>query len=226
MIEFKNVTKSYGKNNVTALKNINLKIENGEFVFLIGNSGAGKSTLLELLLCEQFPDKGDIIYDDVIINNMSKKRIPAYRRDIGVIFQDFKLLDNKTVYENVALAMEIAYKSSYEIKERVPQVLDMVSISNRADFYPAELSGGEQQRVGIARAIVNEPYLIIADEPTGNLDPENAFEIIKILNNINAKGTTVIVATHDYTMVNYMCKRVVQLHVGEILRDELRGRYV
>ncbi len=224
MIEMKGVNKVYQKG-VQALANINLKIEKGEFVFLVGPSGAGKSTFIKLLLKEEEPTEGQINIDSQDITNLSRRKVPYLRRNIGVIFQDFRLLPNKTVFENVAFAMQIIEASSKDIRRQVPMVLGMVGLSDRASQYPHQLSGGERQRVSIARAIVNNPSILIADEPTGNLDPETAWEIMKVLRQINRRGTTVLMATHAKEIVDVMQQRVIALERGKIVRDQQRGAY-
>lgn len=224
MIEFKNVSKVYD-NNVTALSNINLRIEKGEFVFLVGPSGAGKSTFIKLLLKEIKPTSGRLIVANEDVTQIPRNKIPYYRRKIGVVFQDFRLIPTLNVYENVAFAMRVTGCSSKEIKRKVPVVLSMVGLSNKYKALPGELSGGEQQRVSIARAIVNNPSLLIADEPTGNLDPETALEIMEILNDINRAGTTILMVTHAKDIVNQMKKRVIVIEKGVLARDEEKGRY-
>jgi len=224
LIEMKGVTKVYQKG-VQALTNINLKIEKGEFVFLVGPSGAGKSTFIKLILKEEGPSEGKILIDNEDITELSRRRIPYLRRNIGVIFQDFRLLPNKTVFENVAFAMQIIEASSKDIRRQVPMVLGMVGLSERASQYPHQLSGGERQRVSIARAIVNNPSILIADEPTGNLDPETAWEIMKVLRQINRRGTTILMATHAKEIVDVMQQRVIALERGKIVRDQQRGAY-
>lgn len=224
MIEFKDVSKSY-KNGKLALFNINLKIDKGEFVFLVGSSGAGKSTFIKALLKEEDVTSGIIKVHGKDIGNIPKRKIPKYRRSIGIVFQDFRLLPNKTVYENVSFAMEIIGQSSKNIRRRVPFVLGMVGLSEKAKSYPSELSGGEQQRVSIARAIVNNPSIIIADEPTGNLDPQTSNEIMNIITDINRRGTTIIMATHASDLVDRMKKRVIALKKGIVIKDEERGSY-
>ena len=224
MIELHNVTKTYLKG-VQALVNINLKIEKEEFIFLVGPSGAGKTTCVKLILKEEEPTVGNILINGQDVTRLSRRKIPYHRRDIGVVFQDFRLLPNKTVYENVAFAMQIIEATSKEIRRRVPMVLGMVGLSDKAASYPYQLSGGEKQRVSIARAIVNNPSILIADEPTGNLDPETAWEIMKVLKRINRRGTTVIMATHARNIVDAMQQRVVALEKGRIVRDEQKGAY-
>jgi cell division transport system ATP-binding protein len=225
MIEFKNVTKGYEKNNSDALKDVSLFIDKGEFVFLVGRSGAGKSTFIKLLLREIEATKGSIYINNYNVANLSKKEIPFLRRKMGIVFQDFRLLENKSVYENVAYAMEIIGKSEKQIRKRVPLALDMVGLAHRINHYPHELSGGEQQRVVIARAIINNPTILICDEPTGNLDPETSYEIICILQEINRRGTTVVVVTHDREIVDNMQKRVLTLEDGILKVDDATGRY-
>lgn len=224
LIEFQNVTKIYDKG-VQALTNINLKIDKGEFVFLVGASGAGKSTFIKLLLKEQDPTNGTIYINNQNVGDISRRKIPHFRRGISVVFQDFRLLPNKTVFENVAFAMEVIEASPKEIRRQVPMILSMVGLSERASQYPHELSGGERQRVSIARAIVNNPSILIADEPTGNLDPETAWEIMKVLKSINRRGTTILMATHAKDIVDVMQQRVIALEKGRIVRDEQRGAY-
>lgn len=226
MIQLFNVSKTYfGEVEVEALKDINLHIKRGDFVFLVGPSGAGKSTLTRLLIREELPTKGQIMVDDRSLLRLKGREIPYYRRKIGFVFQDFRLLMDRTVYENVAFAMEAIELPTYEIKERVPAVLEMVGLKEKINAYPHQLSGGQQQRVCIARAVVNDPLIVIADEPTGNLDPKSSLEVMNLLKAINQRGTTVIAATHDRDMVNFMKKRVVALSNGLIVRDEERGEY-
>ncbi|HHW68479.1 MAG: cell division transport system ATP-binding protein [Epulopiscium sp.] len=224
MIELHNITKIY-PNNVTALKNISLSIEKGEFVFIIGSSGSGKSTLLKLLLKEIEPTEGEIIINDKNITHLKKKEIPFLRRKLGVVFQDFRLLPNKTVYENVAFAMQIVEATPKEIRRNVPMVLSMVGLAKKARCYPSQLSGGEQQRTALARAIVNNPPILICDEPTGNLDPLTSWEIMKLLKDINDRGTTVIIATHEKDIVDKMKKRVIEIKEGVLIRDLQKGGY-
>lgn len=224
LIRFIDISKVYD-NNVRALSNVTLDIDKGEFVFLVGSSGAGKSTLIKLLLKEEDPTEGKLILKDMDITRVKNRRIPFIRRNIGVVFQDFRLLPNKTVYENVAFAMEIIGSNSKEIRRKVPMILSMVDLSRKASSFPDQLSGGERQRVSIARAIVNSPPVLIADEPTGNLDPDTAWEIMKVLNEINGRGTTVLMATHAKDIVNSMKKRVIEIHDGRLIRDEQKGGY-
>lgn len=220
-----NVSKEYD-NHVKALSNVSLDIDKGEFVFLVGSSGAGKSTLIKLLLKEENPTDGKIILNKTDITNVRNRRIPLIRREIGVVFQDFRLLPNKKVYENIAFAMEIVGERPKEIRRRVPMVLSMVDLSRKSFCYPDQLSGGELQRVSIARAIVNNPPVLIADEPTGNLDPDTAWEIMKVLSDINRRGTTILMATHAKDIVNSMKKRVIEINKGRIVRDEQKGGYI
>lgn len=224
MIKLINVSKEY-PNGVEALSNINLEIKKGEFVFLVGASGAGKSTIIKLLLKEEEPTSGSLYLRDMDISKIRGRRIPNIRRNIGVVFQDFRLLHNKTVYENIAFAMEIVGTHPKEIRRRVPMVLSMVDLSRKASHFPDQLSGGEHQRVAIARAIVNNPPVLIADEPTGNLDPDTAWEIMKVLSDINTGGTTILMATHAKDIVNMMKKRVIVIEDGELVRDEEKGGY-
>ncbi|MDD4066991.1 MAG: cell division ATP-binding protein FtsE [Clostridia bacterium] len=222
MIEYKNVSMLY-ESGVEAVKNANLTIEKGDFVFIVGKSGSGKSTMIKMLMKEVDPTEGAIFIDGFDITTMKKSKVPFLRRSMGFVFQDFRLLPNKTVYENVAYAMRIVESSPSKIRRQVPLALSLVGVSNRANMYPDELSGGEQQRVAVARAIVNNPTLLLADEPTGNLDPITAKEIINLLNDINLRGTTVIIATHASDIVNAMQKRVIAIDKGVICRDEKGG---
>lgn len=225
MIEYINVSKQYDSNKAIALTNINLRIKKGEFVFIVGSSGAGKSSLIRLLLKEEDPTSGKLILNGEDITHVTGRRVPYIRRSLGVVFQDFRLLENKTVFENVAFAMEIIGASKKQIERQVPQVIEMVGLKGKEKDYPDELSGGEQQRVSIARAIVNKPAVLIADEPTGNLDPDTAWEIMKVIKEINNRGTTVVMATHAKDIVNFMKRRVVALEGGKIVRDEEKGVY-
>ena len=224
MITIENVSKVY-PNGSQALKNISLNIEKGEFVFIIGSSGSGKSTLIKMLMKELDPTKGNIIINGVNTTTMNRNQIPYLRRNLGIVFQDFRLLPKKTVYENVAFAMRVTEASSRHIARNVPTVLSLVGLQNKMKAYPNELSGGEQQRTALARAIVNNPPILIADEPTGNLDPETAWDIMYLLEEINKRGTTVVVATHASDIVDEMRKRVVMLDHGNIIRDAERGGY-
>ena len=221
MIEFKNVSKKFG--NDVALDDVSIHIKKGDFVFLVGPSGAGKTTFIRLILKELDPDKGKILLSGQDITKLRKRKIPEVRQKIGMVFQDFRLLEKKTVYENVAFAMEVLHKSRKEIKERVPYVLELVDILDKANRYPAELSAGEQQRVGIARALANQPRVLICDEPTGNLDPVTAMEIMALLELINIRGTTVLMVTHARDIVDAMNKRVVAINDGKIISDGAGG---
>ena len=224
MIEFKDVSKIYD-NNVKALSNVNVKINSGDFVFLVGPSGAGKSTFIKMLLKEVEPTMGEIIVADKELSKITRNQIPYYRRKIGMVFQDFRLIPTLNVYENVAFAMRVVEASQKEIRKRVPMVLSLVGLSHKYKMFPNELSGGEQQRVSLARAIVNNPSVLIADEPTGNLDPETAKEIMALLKDINAAGTTIVMATHAKDIVDNMKKRVIAIENGNIVRDDSRGMY-
>lgn len=220
----KNVYKRYS-NGVLALNDINVKIDQGEFVYIIGSSGAGKSTFIKLMYREEKPTKGDIIIAGQNVSKLKERDIPYLRRNIGIVFQDFKLLPNLTVFENVAFAMEVIEEDAREMKKRVMEVLEQVKLKHKARSLPSELSGGEQQRVSIARSIVNRPKVIIADEPTGNLDPETSWEIMDIFEEINAMGTTIVMATHNKEIVNTMRKRVLEIDGGQIVRDDHKGEY-
>lgn len=224
MIEMINVSKSYLQG-VMALNNVNINIKKGEFVFLIGASGAGKSTFLKLILKEENPSSGTIIIDSQDVTKLHNRLIPKLRRKIGVVFQDFRLLPKKNVYENVAFAMEIVGESSKNIRKNVPIMLALVGLTSKANMYPHQLSGGEQQRVSIARAIINTPPILICDEPTGNLDPDTTDEIMDLLKQINKRGTTILMATHDKEIVNTMNKRVIMLDNGTVAYDQEKGRY-
>ncbi|WP_407270702.1 cell division ATP-binding protein FtsE [Radiobacillus sp. PE A8.2] len=224
MIEMKEVYKTY-PNGVLALNGIDVTIEKGEFVYVVGPSGAGKSTFIKLIYREEKSSKGTIHFDNKSLQTMKWKQVPYLRRDIGIVFQDFKLLPKLTVYENVAYALEVIEEIPRNVRRRAMDALDLVGLKNKARFIPDELSGGEQQRVAVARAIVNRPKLLIADEPTGNLDPETSWEIMRILEEINAKGTTIIMATHSKEIVNTIKKRVIAIEGGQIVRDEHRGDY-
>ncbi len=224
MILFDKVFKSY--NSHYALEDINLTISHGEFVSVVGQSGAGKSTLLKLLTAEEKPTEGKVFFDNRDLSQISKKDLPLLRRRIGTVYQDFKLLFQKTVYENVAFAMEVVGRSEREIKEDVPQILQLVGLEHKNKSFPKELSGGERQRVAIARALVHQPDLIIADEPTGNLDPLNTWDVVRLLLKINELGTTIILATHDREIINMLSKRVISIDKGRIIRDEEQGRYI
>jgi cell division transport system ATP-binding protein len=225
VIRFENVSKTYEGQNKAALLNVNVEIEKGEFVFLVGTSGSGKSTFLRLVLREQRTSKGHIMVAGKDLNRLAGWRIPQMRRQIGTVFQDFRLLPNKTVAENVAFALQVIGKPRSHIRKTVPEVLELVGLDGKEDRLPDELSGGEQQRVAIARAFVNRPMILIADEPTGNLDPGTSIGIMKLLDRINRTGTTVVMATHDVSVVDQMRKRVIELENGHVVRDESRGVY-
>jgi cell division transport system ATP-binding protein len=210
----------------TALDDVDFNIEPGEFVSLAGRSGSGKSTIIKLLIGEEKPSKGRVFFGQYEVNKLKDIELPAFRRHIGVVFQDFRLLSTKNAYENVAFALEVAGRPQREIAELVPQVLDMVGLADRMKNFPHELSGGEQQRVALARALIHRPEVIIADEPTGNLDPFHTFEIIKLLEKINQLGTTILLATHDREVINNLEKRVITLDKGHIVRDEKKGKYM
>ncbi|WP_217588542.1 cell division ATP-binding protein FtsE [Lentibacillus saliphilus] len=224
MILMDDIYKKYA-NGVTALNGISVDIKQGEFVYIVGPSGAGKSTFIKLMYRQEKPTSGKIIINEKDLQTLQEKEIPYLRRDIGVVFQDFKLLPRLTVYENIAFALEVIEETPRNIRRRVMDVLDLVGLKNKARFIPDELSGGEQQRVSIARAIVNHPKLVIADEPTGNLDPDTSWEIMRTLEEINDKGTTIIMATHSKEIVNKIKKRVIAIENGVIVRDEHRGEY-
>ena len=225
MIEFINVTKQYEDGGNIALENANFKIENGEFVFLVGSSGAGKTTVTKLIMREINVSEGQVFLDGVDITTLAEKEIPYLRRKIGVVFQDFRLLEDRTVYENVEFAMRIVGASRREIRKRVPEVLNEVGLNYKAKMFPRQLSGGEQQRVALARALVNHPSILIADEPTGNLNPKTAMEIMDIFEEINRMGTTIIMATHAKDIVDVMKKRVIEIEDGRVVRDEVGGEY-
>jgi cell division transport system ATP-binding protein len=225
MITFQDVSKVYNHSSV-ALEDVSFKINPNEFVSIVGRSGAGKSTIIKLLIGEEKPTKGRIFFGQYEVNKLKNSELPALRRHIGIVFQDFRLLPNKTAYENAAFALEVAGRPSSEIRDLVPQVLDMVGLADKAKNFPHELSGGEKQRVAIARAMVHRPEVIIADEPTGNLDPFHTAEIINLLLKINDLGTTVILATHDKEIINSLEKRVITLDHGKIIRDEEKGRFI
>ena len=224
MIEFRNVTKTYDTG-TKAVKNANFLIEKGEFCFLVGTSGSGKSTLIKLILKEEEPTTGNIIINGKDTTFLKPNRVPYLRRSMVVVFQDFRLLPDKTVYDNVAYAMYIVRATPRHIRRQVPMVLSLVGLSGKAKMYPNELSGGEQQRVALARALVNNPSMLIADEPTGNLDPDTAWDIMNLLNEINMRGTTVVVATHAKDIVDKMKKRVIHIEKGTIVRDDKKGGY-
>ncbi|AEJ39033.1 ATPase involved in cell division [Sulfobacillus acidophilus TPY] len=224
VIRLDSVTKRYA-NGHQGLINVSLTIHRGEFLFLVGPSGAGKSTLIRLLYGEEQPTEGQVIIDQFHLQRMSRRQLPRLRRQLGIVFQDVKLLPTRTVFQNVAFAMEVVGASYRDIRRRVPQVLDLVGLLPRQDHFPHQLSGGEQQRVGIARALVNQPTYILADEPTGNLDPDTAWDIMKLFTEINRRGATVVMATHARDVVNQLHKRVIAIEKGRIVRDEARGVY-
>lgn len=224
VLKMTDVSKVYPGGSV-ALQNVDIHIEPGEFVFVVGPSGAGKSTFIKMLFREVLPTTGSIFVNGVDILSLTPNEIPYMRRQLGIIFQDYRLLPDRTVYENVAFAMEVIETPRRKIKRRVLNVLDLVGLRHRADAYPNELSGGEQQRIAIARAIVNDPIMVIADEPTGNLDPETSWDIMEIFKEINAEGTTIVMATHDKEIVDAMGKRVIAIEAGHIVRDEASGVY-
>ena len=222
MIKPEHVSKSYSAG-IPALNDVNLEIEDGEFVFIVGDSGSGKSTLIKLLLKELEPTEGTITVNGKELKKIKKKQVPRYRRKVGVVFQDFRLLKDRNVYDNIAFAQKVIGESNIQIKKKVPKMLSMVGLAAKYKSYPKELSGGEQQRVAIARALINEPAILLADEPTGNLDNNNAWEIMKLLEEINEKGTTVIVVTHNLEIVKVMKKRVITVKKGVIVSDSERG---
>lgn len=225
VINFDNVSKQYKNSNTPALDGINLNIEQGDFVFLVGQSGSGKSSLLRLLLKEEKPTSGTVTVDGINVAKLPNRKVPAFRRTMGIVFQDFRLLPGKTVFDNVAFGMEVIGKSKKEIQQRIPALLDLVGLEEKAHRLPSELSGGEQQRVALARAFVNQPKLLLADEPTGNLDPSTSVGIMKLLDRINRTGTTIVMATHDVAIVDQMRKRIVQMENGKVIRDQERGMY-
>lgn len=218
MIEFNNVSKTYD-NGTAALKNVSLKINDGEFVFVVGASGAGKSTFLKIIMREQVPNSGTVVINDFNLNKLKKRDIPKFRRTMGIVFQDFRLIPNMTVYDNVAFAMRVIGAKEREISKRVPYVLSLVGLTSKARQFPNQLSGGEQQRVALSRALVNNAGILIADEPTGNIDPEMSYEIVDLLNHINANGTTVVMVTHEHELVRRFNHRVITIDNGEIVSD-------
>lgn len=225
MIRLEHVSKVYKTSTRPALEDVTVEMEKGEFVFLIGASGSGKSTFLRLLLREEVPTKGRVYVANFDVVRMSRRRVPRLRQSIGCVFQDFRLLHNKTVAENVAFALEVIGKPRNTIRKVVPEVLELVGLEGKANRMPHELSGGEQQRVAIARAFVNRPLMLLADEPTGNLDPDTSQDIMLLLERINRTGTTVLMATHDHSIVDSMRRRVVELSLGQVVRDDSRGVY-
>lgn len=218
------VSKVYSNGSV-ALSNVNVEIKKGEFVFVVGPSGAGKSTFTKLIFREELPTQGSLVVNGRNVGNLTPREVPYLRRSLGIVFQDYRLLPNKTAYDNVAFAMQVVEAPRREMQKRVQHVLDLVGLRSKSRHYPQQLSGGEQQRVAIARAIVNNPVIMIADEPTGNLDPETSWEIMKIFDRINQNGTTIVMATHDKTVVDGMRKRVIAIEKSRIVRDEARGAY-
>jgi cell division transport system ATP-binding protein len=225
MISFDHVSKQYKHGNRPALDDVSFTIDPGEFVFLVGSSGSGKSSLLRLLLKEEKATSGVVKLDGVEVGKLRDRKLPAFRRKLGIVFQDFRLLPTKSVFDNVAFGMQVIGKSRKEIKSRIPEVLELVGLDGKESRLPTQLSGGEQQRVAIARAIVNGPKLLLADEPTGNLDPSTSVGIMKILDRINRTGTTILMATHDVAIVDQMRKRIIQMESGHIARDQERGIY-
>ena len=225
MILFDNVTKIYD-NGTLALDNVSFFVNKGEFVFIIGSSGAGKSTIAKIIMHEELPTRGSVMINNTEVVSLTHQELPHYRRQIGMVFQDFRLLPNKTVYENVAFALQVIGESKRTIRRKVPAVLNMVGLANKAKARPNQLSGGEQQRVALARAVVNNPPILLADEPTGNLDPATAEEIMQLLYDINQNGTTVLIVTHASNIVNDMKKRVIEIQTGGIVRDEEQGKYL
>ena len=225
MIRFENVTKTYRRSTQPALHGISLEVERGEFVFVVGQSGSGKSTLLRLILCEESASSGNVLVAGRELSTMPRRKVPALRREIGTVFQDFRLLPNKDVFQNVAFALQVLGKSRHVIKALVPETLEMVGLAGMGRRLPHQLSGGEQQRVAIARAVVNKPPILLADEPTGNLDPTTSLEIVRLLDRINRSGTTILMATHDNGIVDQLRKRVVELDEGELVRDQQHAAY-
>jgi cell division transport system ATP-binding protein len=224
MIYFDKVTKKYG--DTAALEDVTLSVAPKEFISIVGHSGAGKTTLLKLLLAEERPTDGVVFFESVDINNLPSSALHHYRRRIGMVFQDFRLIPNKTAYENIAFAMEAVGRTDDEIKSDVPYILELVNLSDKALHFPSQLSGGEKQRIAIGRAIINQPDIIVADEPTGNLDPINAYEVVEILKKINQLGTTVVITTHNKGVVDAIGKRVITIDRGRMVRDDADGKYV
>ena len=225
MITLENVSKSYAKGQ-PALNDVSLNIEKGEFVFVVGNSGSGKSTMIKLLLKELEPTSGKIVVNDQDLSKLKRRKIPKYRRGVGVVFQDFRLLKDRNVYENVAFAQRVIERPNRVIKKRVPEILTLVGLAEKYKSFPRELSGGEQQRVALARALVNRPNILLADEPIGNLDPKTSLEIMRLLEEINERGTTVLVVTHNREIVNTFRKRVITMRKGVVISDEQEGEYI
>ncbi len=222
MIEFRGVHKTYDSG-IKALKDVNIHIDKGEFVFIVGASGAGKSTFLKLIMREEVANAGEVIVNGYDLNRMKRRRVPFFRRTMGIVFQDFRLIPKMNVYDNVAFAMRVTGASRKEVRQRVPYILQLVSLHEKMHSFPAELSGGEQQRVGLARALVNNPAMIIADEPTGNVDPEMSHEIVELLSEINARGTTVLMVTHEHNLVNEFHHRVITIKDGTVVSDTQNG---
>jgi len=225
MIRFENVSKTYRRASRPALRGVSVEVERGEFVFVVGQSGSGKSTLLRLILCEEAASAGNVLVAGRELSSLPRRKVPALRREIGTVFQDFRLLPNKDVFQNVAFALQVLGKSRHVIKAVVPETLEMVGLGGLDKRLPHQLSGGEQQRVAIARAFVNRPAILLADEPTGNLDPTTSLDIVRLLDRINLSGTTIVMATHDDGIVDELRKRVVELDTGELVRDQRRGGY-
>jgi cell division transport system ATP-binding protein len=225
MICFENVTKIYRRTSQPALHEISLEVARGEFVFVVGQSGSGKSTLLRLILCEEQASSGNVLVAGRELSRLPRRKVPALRREIGTVFQDFRLLPNKDVFQNVAFTLQVLGKSRRAIKAVVPETLEMVGLAGKEKRLPHQLSGGEQQRVAIARAFVNKPTILLADEPTGNLDPTTSLDIVRLLDRINRTGTTIVMATHDEGIVDQLLKRVVELDEGDLVRDQMRGGY-
>ena len=221
MVELKNVSVTYGSTGVEALSNVSLKVEDGEFAFVIGRSGAGKSTLIKLLLKELDANSGEVYVNGYSLHKLRKRKVPEFRRTIGVVFQDYRLIETMTVYENIAFVLRVIDAPTKLIRKRVPYVMSLVGLQDKADCYPSELSGGEQQRCALARALVNEPALLIADEPTGNVDPELAYELVELLQGINACGTTILMVTHAHEMVRHFGGRIINISQGEVVFDEV-----
>jgi cell division transport system ATP-binding protein len=225
MIRFENVSKTYRRFSQPALRGICLQVERGEFVFVVGQSGSGKSTLLRLILCEEAASSGNVLVAGRELSDLPRRKVPALRREIGTVFQDFRLLPNKDVFQNVAFALQVLGTSHHAIRAVVPETLEMVGLGGKEKRLPHQLSGGEQQRVAIARAFVNKPVILLADEPTGNLDPTTSLDIVRLLDRINRTGTTIVMATHDEGIVDQLRKRVLELDNGELVRDQMRGVY-
>ncbi|MEP7191578.1 MAG: cell division ATP-binding protein FtsE [Actinomycetota bacterium] len=225
MIRFENVSKNYGRSSEPALSGITLEVDRGEFVFVVGQSGSGKSTLLRLIMCEEASTSGNVLVAGRELSRLPRRKVPALRREIGCVFQDFRLLPNKDVFQNVAFALQILGKSRQTIRAVVPETLEMVGLTGKERRLPHQLSGGEQQRVAIARAVVNKPPILLADEPTGNLDPTTSLDIVRLLDRINRSGTTIVMATHDNGIVDQLRKRVLELDDGALVRDQVKGVY-